>query len=60
MDKGHLNLGCSIGETVLIGDDIEIQFYKFDRKWNQVKIRITCDKNIKILRKELLKDEERK
>lgn len=47
-----LLLARRLGETIIIGDDIEITIAELNSK--QVRIGIEAPKNIKIVRKELL------
>lgn len=41
------------GQEILVGDNIRIVVNRIDR--NQVRIGIDCPKNLKILRKEVIK-----
>lgn len=51
-----LVVGRKKGESILIGDDIEITIVKIDD--SSVKISISAPKNVTILRKELYKEVE--
>lgn len=55
MENGNLLLGRRVGESILIGDNVKVTVVFI--RGNQCKIAISCPKDTKILRSELLDKE---
>lgn len=53
-DKTHLVITRRDGESVLIGDDIEVRVSLDPLRKNQIKVGIRAPRNVTILRSELL------
>jgi len=53
-DKTHLVIARRDGESVLIGDDIEVRVSLDPLRKNQIKVGIRAPRNVTILRSELL------
>ena len=52
--QSHLVVTRRDGESILIGDDIEVQVSFDPVRKNQIKVGIRAPRNVKILRSELL------
>lgn len=51
-----LCLGRRVGETIMIGDDIEIKVLEID--YNRIRLGITAPEHVPIVRAELLEAED--